>query len=72
MKWAMKNTGLSRDKINLVMRSQKKNYAMNAGQQTILIDDYEKNTKEFSNRGGIGITFKTASQTIAELKKLGF
>ena len=68
-KWAMKNTGITRDKINLVMRSQKKNYAR---PNTILIDDYDKNTKEFNQRGGIGITFKTASQTIAELKKLGF
>jgi hypothetical protein len=51
------------------MRSQKKNYASPG---SILIDDYEKNTKEFSARGGTGITFKTASQTIAELKKLGF
>jgi hypothetical protein len=65
----MKNTGITRDKINLVMRSQKKNYASPG---SILIDDYEKNTKEFNQRGGTGITFKTASQTIAELKKLGF
>jgi hypothetical protein len=71
-KWAMKNTGIDRSRINLVMRSQKKNYAQIAGRPAILIDDYEKNTKEFANRGGIGITFKSASQTIAELKKLGF
>ena len=69
MKWAMKNTGLSRDKINLVMRSQKQTFASPA---SILIDDYDKNTKEFTAKGGTGITFKTASQTIAELKKLGF
>ena len=37
-----------------------------------LIDDYEKNTAEFNRAGGTGITFKTASQTISELKKLGF
>ena len=47
-------------------------YAQIAGRPAILIDDYDKNTKEFANRGGIGITFKSASQTIAELKKLGF
>ena len=68
-KWAMRNTGIPSNKINLVMRSQKKNYASPG---SILIDDYEKNTKEFTARGGTGITFKTASQTIAELKKLGF
>jgi hypothetical protein len=40
-KWAMKNTGIPSNKINLVMRSQKKNYASPG---SILIDDYEKNT----------------------------
>ena len=69
MKWAMRNTNITRDKINLVMRSEKKNYASPG---SILIDDYDKNTKEFNQRGGTGITFKSASQTIAELKKLGF
>ena len=69
MKWAMKNTGIPRGRINLVMRSQKKTYASPG---SILIDDYEKNTKEFNAAGGTGITFKTANQTIAELKKLGF
>ena len=55
----MKNTGIPRSRINLVMRSQKKNYASPA---SILIDDYEKNTKEFNARGGTGITFKSASK----------
>jgi len=68
-KWAMKNTGIPRSRINLVMRSQKKTYASPG---SILIDDYEKNTKEFTQRGGIGITFQNANQTIKELKKLGF
>ena len=71
-KWAMKNTGIDKSRINIVMRSQKKNYAQIAGRPAILIDDYDKNTKEFTAKGGTGITFKTASQTIAELKKLGF
>ena len=45
---------------------------MNEGQPCILIDDYDKNTSQFTAKGGIGITFKSASQTIRELKKLGF
>jgi hypothetical protein len=65
----MRNTGIPMSRINLVMRSQKQTYASPA---SILIDDYEKNTKEFTARGGTGITFKSANQTIAELKKLGF
>ena len=71
-KWAMQKAGIPRNRINLVMRSQKKNYAKVVGQPAILIDDYDKNTREYTNAGGIGITFKSASQTIAELKKLGF
>ena len=38
----------------------------------ILIDDYDKNTSQFTAKGGIGITFKSASQTISQAKKLGF
>ena len=70
--WVMRNTNIDRSKINLVMRSQKKNYAKVAGKPAILIDDYVKNTKEFTQKGGIGITFQNANQAIAELKKLGF
>ena len=44
---------------------------MNASQPCILIDDYDKNTSQFTDKGGIGITFKSSSQAIRELKKLG-
>ena len=43
--WVMRNTNIDRSKINLVMRSQKKNYAMVGEEQLILIDDYVKNAK---------------------------
>ena len=45
---------------------------MNAGQPTILIYDYDKNTTQFKAKGGICITFTSASKAISELKKLGF
>ena len=70
--WAQRNLGLPRNKINLVIRSAKQNYAMSGGKPNILIDDYKKNTDQFTTRGGIGIHFTTASKTIAELKKHGF
>lgn len=69
--WAMK-AGVPANRINLVKRSQKKDYAKVNGEPAILIDDYEKNTSEFTRAGGIGITFKSANQVIAELKKYGF
>ena len=57
-----------RSKQHIVMRSQKQLYAK---KNTILIDDYANNIREFNAKGGIGIRHKTASQTISELKKLG-
>jgi FMN phosphatase YigB (HAD superfamily) len=42
-----------------------------ANPESILIDDYEKKYKNWIAHGGIGILHKSASQTIAELKKLG-
>ena len=70
--WCRKNLGISGGRVNLVRRRDKQNYAMNAGQPTILIDDYDKNTSQFKSKGGIGITFTSASRAISELKKLGF
>ena len=71
--WIKKNIGLPNNRINLVRRYQKKDYAQ-TGYKTsaILIDDYEKNTKEFTQRGGIGIHHTSTSRTISQLKKLGF
>ena len=70
--WCRKNLGLSGGRVNLVRRRDKQNFAMNAGQPCILIDDYDKNTSQFTAKGGIGITFKSATQAIRDLKKLGF
>jgi len=42
------------------------------GVPAVLIDDYKKNTDQFTQRGGIGILHTSTSNTISELKKLGF
>jgi phosphoglycolate phosphatase-like HAD superfamily hydrolase len=70
--WVKSNLGINQTRINLVRRKDKQNYAMVAGEPAILIDDYEKNTSQFKQKGGIGITFRSAGQVISELKKLGF
>ena len=70
--WAKTNLGIGSNRINLVKRVQKQNYAKVAGQPAVLIDDYIKNTDQFTQRGGHGIRFTSANQAIAELKKLGF
>ena len=71
-KWLSKNAGISnRSKINLVRRKEKKLFAKK-GNPSILIDDYEKNVREFINAGGTGIHHTNTSKTIAQLKRLGF
>tara|TARA_B100000287_G_scaffold314751_1_gene298295 strand:- start:750 stop:1244 length:495 start_codon:yes stop_codon:yes gene_type:complete len=71
-RWIFRNLNIPSGRIHLVQRHEKQTYAKTGGQPSILIDDYVKNTREFSMRGGVGITFKNASQVIGELKKLGF
>ena len=70
--WAKTHLGISDNKINLVKRKQKQNFALYEGKPAILIDDYIKNTSQFQARGGIGITHTSTSNTINQLKKLGF
>ena len=70
--WARTNLGIAAGRINLVKRVQKQNYAKVVGQPAVLIDDYKKNTDQFTDRGGIGILHTSTSNTIRELKKLGF
>ena len=71
-KWARTRLGISGSKVNLVKRREKQNFAKVGGMPTILIDDYEKNIRQFRARGGIGILHTSTSNTINELKKLGF
>tara|TARA_Y100000034_G_scaffold50950_1_gene62684 strand:+ start:1593 stop:2108 length:516 start_codon:yes stop_codon:yes gene_type:complete len=72
MKWVKKNTSFKRGNIHLVFRSQKKNYATTEGKPNILIDDYDKNIREWEASGGIGILHTDVRKTISELKRLGF
>jgi hypothetical protein len=55
--WARENlTG--NPKVHAVMRSEKKNYAREKdGTPNILIDDMEKNIKEWEAAGGVGIQY---------------
>ena len=72
MKWLKKNTKFKRANIHLVKRAQKKDYAKTDGQPNILIDDYDKNIREWEAKGGIGIHHTDVGKTISELKRLGF
>ena len=72
MKWLKKNTGFKRANIHLVLRSQKKSYATTDEKPNVLIDDYDKNIREWEAKGGIGIHHTDVGKTISELKRLGF
>ena len=72
-KWLKKNTKFKRGNIHLVLRAQKKSYAKTKEEKpNVLIDDYDKNIKEWENAGGIGIHHTDVGKTIGELKRLGF
>ena len=72
MKWLKKNANFKRANIHLVLRSQKKSYATTDEKPNILIDDYDKNIREWEAKGGIGIHHTDVGKTISELKRLGF
>ena len=70
--WLRKNVGMQNpQKVNLVKRREKKLFAKR-GKPAILIDDYEKNVRDFTMSGGIGIHHTNTSKTIQQLKRLGF
>ena len=64
--WVQENMPGTR--LILAKRANKKDYASG---KSILIDDREDNINEWRAAKGIGILFKSAEQTINELKKLG-
>ena len=73
MKWLKKNTKFKRANVHLVLRSQKKSYAKTKDEKpNVLIDDYNKNIREWEDAGGIGIHHTDVGKTISELKRLGF
>ena len=56
-------------KVNRVLREQKPKYCL--GKDCILIDDMEKNIKEWNEIGGTGIQNISAEDTLRKLKELG-
>ena len=56
-------------KVNIVYREQKPEFCK--GHQSILIDDYDKNIREWKEYGGTGILFLSANDTLTEMKAKG-
>ena len=73
-KWTLEHTPVPKEKFHCVNRKDKMLYAINniTGKPNLLIDDFEKNIKEFTAAGGIAIHHISATVTILKLKKMGF
>ena len=54
--------------VNIVLRKEKPDYC--TGPDCILIDDYEKNTREWETIGGTAILFESAEKAEERLKEL--
>jgi len=63
--WIKKHCKPSPSKVNIVQRRDKKNFA---DSNHILIDDHERNTKDFEFAGGRSIVHTSAIKTIKQLK----
>lgn len=55
--------------MNVVFREEKTKFC--SGKNCILIDDYEKNIREWEAAGGSGILFTSAEEAREELEKIG-
>ena len=66
--WIHKHFKIKNKNIHIVRRVDKKYFAKEGD---ILIDDFNRNTKEWHAAGGSSILHKKAMYTIAELEKLG-
>lgn len=67
--WLRKNLRMTdAPRIHLVRRRDKQKYAKG----NLLIDDLPKNIAEWKTAGGTGILHRSAGQTMAQLKRLGY
>ena len=70
--WLENNLRLTdSNRIHLVMRHEKQNFATSNGIPNILIDDYLKNITEWQEKGGIGILHTAVADTMKQLKGYG-
>ena len=74
IRWMKKYFGLPASDMRVVMRKNKKNFAVDGRDKrpNVLIDDHLGNVQEWERAGGIGVHHKDASSTINDLKKIGY
>jgi uncharacterized protein YbaR (Trm112 family) len=72
LEWIRKHLG-NVEHVYLVPREEKQKFAVTSdGTPNLLIDDYEKNIKEWVAKGGIGIRHINSMNTISQLRKIGY
>lgn len=72
LEWIRKHLG-NVEHVYLVPREEKQKFAVTSdGTPNLLIDDYEKNIKEWVAKGGIGIRHINSINTISQLRKIGY
>ena len=73
-KWMKRWFGVSPDRMYPVQRKNKANFAMDGRDHrpNLLIDDHIGNIQEFKKARGIGVHHKSASNTIKQLKEIGY
>lgn len=67
-RWVEKHLNISKDRVFCAAKSrEKQNYA---SPNSILIDDYDRNIKEFKEKGGYGIHHTRTQKTLKDLDKI--
>lgn len=70
--WIKKHLGIPLKRVHIVKRSEKQDYAQSEAGPNLLIDDLHKNILEFERAGGRAIYHTSVSQTLNELRQLGY
>ena len=73
-RWMKRWFGVSADRMYPVIRKHKANFAMDGRDHrpNLLIDDHLGNVQEFRKARGIGVHHTSASNTIKQLKEIGY
>ncbi len=73
-KWMKRWFGVPATMMRPVMRKNKANFAIDGrdGRPNLLIDDHLGNIQEFRKKGGIGVHHTNASNSIRQLKEIGY
>ena len=73
-KWMKRWFGVSPDRMYPVSRKNKANFAIDGrdGRPNLLIDDHLGNIQEFRKARGIGVHHTNASNSIRQLKEIGY